>query len=235
MALAVVAAVAAATAAGAGVCYWIPKPLIWLGERLFPVIFRFKTRTQEIALTIDDVPRNTKELLEILNCYSVRVTLFVISEQVLQEHIPLLVQAVKTGHVLGNHGHTDRAHARLSCAELAHELDSCDRLINSIYEQAGVKRVCKLYRPGCGLFSPSMLKQVSQAGYTLVLGSVYPHDPAVRLSSVNAAFICCKLEPGDIVIVHDRPWTVPLLRTLLPRIQTAGYKFVTLDTAAINR
>ena len=110
---------------------------------------------------------------------------------------------------------------------LKREITHCDKLIEAIYREAGVKRENKIYRPGCGFFNEEMLQLVEEEGYTLVLGSVYPHDPLRKSVAIDSWYIKKKLEDRDIVIIHDRSWTPALLVEILPWIEQEGYEYYT--------
>jgi len=217
-----------ATVLIAGTAYWIPKWLLFVGDMLFPDVIT-RCSNKDVALTIDDVPSaTTAELLQIIDQHAVPATLFVISGQVRETDKQLLINAVKSGHALGNHGHFDRMHARLSTEEFKKEVLACDKLINEIYNAAKIIRSCKLFRPGCGVFTTNMLRILTNMGYTVVLGSVYPHDVAIRSNIINSWFIRRKLEPSHIIILHDRVWTLDLLRDILPWTKLKGFNFETL-------
>lgn len=188
-----------------------------------------------ISLTFDDVPFDPKgevfrEILDILNGSGMKGTFFIISSLVSESTMDILIQAVKDGHQLGNHGNSNTMHFLLSNEKLREEITTCDTLIKEIYSKAGVplpKRM--VYRPGCGLFGPSMLKLVKELGYELALGSVYPNDPMVRSSFINYHYLIRKIWPGDIVIVHDRVWTVPMLKNLVKWLKDKDLTSATID------
>lgn len=213
--------------------YCLPKwPLLSIMEYLFPtVIFRGRTDKKYVALTFDDVPYSaTNEIITLLNQYNAKVTFFCI----LNEHSAVgarsLVDAVRSGHQLANHGSTNSIHALKSADELKDEITTCNTQIKAIYDEAKVSEPnIALYRPGCGAFTPTMLKVVKDLGYVLTLGSVYPQDSSVRLDFINYWYLVNKIEAGDIVILHDRNWTPGLLRLLLPWLKNNDYVCVTVD------
>jgi len=182
-----------------------------------------------IALTFDDAPYGShEEIIKILDMYNMKGTFFIISDYVNSQNYQILVNAVKNGHQLANHGKTNSFHAIKSMESLKKEIAVCDLLLVEIYKEAGVELPQMFYRPGCGAFTNQMLKHVESLNYKLALGSVYPNDPIVRSSFINYHYIINHLENDDIVILHDRKWTVPLLQKLLPYLNEYGYQAVTL-------
>jgi peptidoglycan-N-acetylglucosamine deacetylase len=74
-----------------------------------------------------------------------------------------------------------------------------------------------------------MLDYIEHHGYRAVLGSVYPHDPQIRIPALNAWHINRGIHPGAIIIIHDRPYTPETLRSLLPQLKQQGYELVTVS------
>ncbi|KAL4802335.1 hypothetical protein BDV18DRAFT_65280 [Aspergillus unguis] len=88
----------------------------------------------------------------------------------------------------------------------------------------------RYFRPGSGLFTDRMRALVQRHGFRLVLGSVFPHDPLISLPWVNAAHVLSMVQPGSIIVVHDRrPWTAPMLATVLPELKRRGYRIGTVS------
>ncbi|KAL4951118.1 hypothetical protein BDW69DRAFT_44683 [Aspergillus filifer] len=88
----------------------------------------------------------------------------------------------------------------------------------------------RYFRPGSGFFTDRMRALVQRHGFRLVLGSVYPHDPQISVPWVNAAHVLSMVKPGSIIIVHDRrPWTAPMLATVLPELKRRGYRIGTVS------
>ncbi|KAL5002067.1 hypothetical protein BDV10DRAFT_130114 [Aspergillus recurvatus] len=95
---------------------------------------------------------------------------------------------------------------------------------------AGAGGPGRYFRPGSGLFTDRMRALVQRQGFRLVLGSVYPHDPQISVPWVNAAHVLSMVRPGSIIIVHDRrPWTAPMLATVLPELKRRGYRIGTVS------
>lgn len=201
--------------------YWLPKWLILpLMARYYPKVLIRRPNKPFVCLTIDDVPYgdNHNQILKVLDDHNMKATWFVISDLVkTEEHRKFLVNLVKQGHQLGNHGKTNSQHLSLSLVAFENEIVECDKLLVSIYKEARIYEPCvKVYRPGCGLFNQRMIDTTSNHGYELVLGSVYPSDPHIPIPWLNYWYLRLKVQPGDIIILHDRWWTAPMLKMFLP-------------------
>lgn len=218
------------------VVYWLPKIIVINAlNSLFPtVLTHTKNKKNQIALTFDDVPYQGTDSLEkivaLLEYYKMKGTFFVISGDVDEHSRKILVRIVKNGHQLGNHGRKNKMHAILSKKNLTNEIIHCDELISSIYDEANVELPSTmLYRPGCGMFHQMMINLCTEHQYTLTLGSVYPNDPIVSSPEINLIYLKYHIEENDIVILHDRKWTSPMLGGLLKYMQQKNMSSVTVQ------
>lgn len=217
--------------------YWIPKPIV-IGsiEYFFPkVVTREKINTintfgKKIAITIDDVPYgNFKEIVSLLDNYNMKATFFVISDYINEQNENDLINAIKNGHQLGNHGKTNSMHLLKGSTNLLNEIKICDEKIEYLYWKADKKITNRVYRPGCGLFNNRMIQLAEQTKHKLVLGSVYPNDPIMIIPYINYLYLKLHTEPGDIVIIHDRKWTPKTLKYYLEWLQQNNFRSVILD------
>ena len=228
--------------------YWLPKFLFldMFLEKFYPqIITHNKNHSQHfdnngnklIALTFDDMPYGYHEqIIKLLDFHNMKGTFFIISSYVNDRNRQTLVNAVKNGHQLANHGKTNWMHAILSIDALVNEMYDCDQLIKKIYEEANVQIPDQMYyRPSCGLFTTKMLNIVKECDYKLALGSVYPNDPVIKSPQMNFWYIRLHIEPGDVVITHDRAWTPQMLQELLPYLTNNNYKSVTLNNLFNNK
>lgn len=202
-------------------------------EYFYPnVIFRHHTKEKIVALTIDDGPNNktTSLILDLLSKYQAKATWFVIGDHINHSdpHHSLLDRMVKEGHQLGNHTYLDRLSLRLSSLTLQREIREVEGIIRSVSGDHD-----KLFRPGGGLFSRKMVDIATKEGHKTIIGSNYPHDGERLLRMITpdwwyAWYILKKLSPGDIIILHDLPTTLPTLQVILPELQRRGYRVVTV-------
>jgi peptidoglycan/xylan/chitin deacetylase (PgdA/CDA1 family) len=213
--------------------YCIYKPpdfLIHYFQRRWPdVLWSASTSKKIVALTIDDGPSaHTKEIMQILKDNDAAATFFIIGSQV-AGHTDILQDLVRSGHELGNHAMYDEPSHALSDAILVDQIHSVEAMIRDTYAAVDAHTPPRYFRPGSGFFSERMRKALARLGYQLVLGSIYPHDPQISFWRLNAGHILSMLQPGGIIICHDRrSWTIPMLRKILPEIKGKGYRVVTV-------
>lgn len=213
------------------IIYKPPGSLIsYLQSRNPSVLFQIATQRKLVALTIDDAPSQyTREILALLRENDAKATFFVIGGQV-PGNEALLAEIVRAGHELGNHAMHDEPSVTLESDVLKQEIRDVDGMLDRAYEEAGVERTGRYFRPGSGVFSERILKVAGEAGYQTILGSIYPHDPFIAQWRMNAWHVLSSLRKGAVVICHDRrSWTVPMLRKALPEMKRRGYEVATVS------
>jgi peptidoglycan/xylan/chitin deacetylase (PgdA/CDA1 family) len=200
-----------------------------LQSRTPRVLFHVPTSQKVVALTIDDAPSDyTREILDILQANDAAATFFTIGGQVTGRE-DILEAIVRSGNELGNHAMHDEPSINVNSVTLLNEINTVDKMINHAYEAAGEERQVRYFRPGSGIFSERILDLAAKAGYRTILGSIYPHDPFIPYWRINAWHILSMLRPGAVIICHDRrPWTVPMLKKVVPAIRKQGYDIVTI-------
>ncbi|KAI0136423.1 chitooligosaccharide deacetylase [Xylariales sp. AK1849] len=213
------------------VVYKPPRPLIRYFTRRWPdVLIDIDTKTKVLALTIDDAPSEyTEQILGVLKAYDATATFFVIGGQVSGRE-EILADIVRSGNELGNHAMHDEPSRALSDEELTAQIDTVRDKIRAAYATAEKPVPPQYFRPGSGFFSDRMRRLVNKLGYRMVLGSIYPHDPQIKYSWLNAKHILSMMHPGGIIICHDRRgWTVPMLRKVLKEAKQRGYRVVSVS------
>jgi len=191
-------ALVALVAAAQTVSWTEPTAAFALLERLTPhIVWRVRTAAPLVALSFDDGPdpQNTPKVLAILAQHGAHATFFVIGERAARH--PELVRRIRDeGHEIGNHYWMDGSTLRHSDAAFLDSLDRTERA-------AGISGPGKLFRPPTGLAWPGQIRLAKERGYTSVLGSAYPHDPAHPPVGYIRWLVKKNLVPGAIVILHD--------------------------------
>ena len=205
-------------------------PLLALARRLLPpllpeVLFCAPGAARRLALTIDDGPSpRSDQLLDLLRELQVPATLFLIGDHLERCPAGFVARALAGGHLIGNHMWVDEVSARLDGAAFAAELR---------HTELALQVPMRWFRPGGGWFHRPMLRQLQAAGYRLALGSLFPLDTTHPPAWFLCGFLLLNAHPGGVIVLHDRPDTLPAtlhtLRRVVPLLQRRGYRFVTLD------
>merc|ERR1712137_871372 len=118
----------------------------------------------------------------------------------------------------------DKPSWKQSAEEFERDFVRTEQVLNRILEEAGSPHQLNKFRPASGLFHSAMLRFVESRGYRVCLGSVYPFDPQVPSSTINAWHVCSFVERGSLVILHDRTWTTPVLERFLDHLHSIGWQ-----------
>ena len=224
-----------ATAAWQAVSWTQPWWAFPVAEALAPnVLWRVKTARPLVGLTFDDGPdpTYTPHVLDILDTHGAKATFFVIGERAAR-HPEILERMRRSGHEIGNHYF-------INGATLGHSDEDFVRYLERTEAVARINPSRKLFRPPGGVAWPRQLSLARARGYTTVLGSAYPHDPAHPPVGYINWLVAKNLRPGAIVILHDGiadpTRTIDALPAILFAGRAKGLQFVTvgalLDAAA---
>jgi len=181
-----------------------------------------------IALTIDDGPDPhwTPQVLALLARYKVAATFSLIGLEA-HAHRALVREIVAQGHTVCNHTMSHpQPFTHRSAAAIEAELD---RAQSAIGDAAGTAPT--LFRSPGGDWSPAVFSAAARRNLTPIDWDVDPRDWA-RPGTQPIISRLLAARPGDILLCHDgggnRSETVTALRTVLPRLKSRGFTFVTL-------
>jgi peptidoglycan/xylan/chitin deacetylase (PgdA/CDA1 family) len=167
----------------------------------------YQNDTGDVLFTFDDSPSpSTHAILDCLEQHHIKAVFFILTDNI-PGNEAILDRMVREGHTLGNHGAKDRLHLFMSDAEFEADLLESDRILRQW-------QTPRWFRPGYGFFSDAMLATLQRHQYTMMLGNVFPFDSFIRSPHLNKWYVERKLDSGSIVILHDRPWTPPMLDLL---------------------
>ncbi|NES20386.1 MAG: polysaccharide deacetylase family protein [Symploca sp. SIO3E6] len=99
-----------------------------------------------IYLTIDESPsKDICTKLYYLQKYKIPAIIFCIGERV-QQHRDALLKVIEMGFIIGNHSYTHPRLSRIDLTSAQQEIILMDRLIDDLYDEAGVKQPARLFR-----------------------------------------------------------------------------------------
>ena len=98
------------------------------------------------VLTIDDSPSiHMGERIEFLASKGVPAVWFCRGDY-LEQRPEFAIQAIRAGHVLGNHSYDHSYFSKLSLEQASEQIDRTDRILDDLHAKAGVPRKLKCFR-----------------------------------------------------------------------------------------
>ena len=189
---------------------------------------------KKIALTFDDGPhpRNTPEILKILDKYGVKATFFVIGINA-KNYPEALSMVIDGGHEIGNHTYSHQVLKNLSKDAISKEIIDTEMEISKQNEFTTT-----LIRPPCGFYDENLVGLAKENNYKVVLWSIDTHDWAHASVESIVTSINNKVKGGDIILFHDyisgENNTPKALQVIIPKLLSQGYKFVTVSELLQN-
>ncbi len=216
------------------IVYYPPRCLIRFIQWCNPsILFFYDLDRKAVALTIDDSPSEiTRQISQIIKNNQCSGTFFMIGKQIekYDSNKRIRQKIMDDGHEMGNHGYYDHVAAFQPVTSIDKEIRKTDALLRTFMKQERNYKKYRWFRPGSGWFTSSMIDLVTNKHNSVIaLGSCYPYDPLVHDFWLNYNYILSKITSGDIIILHDRPWTIPLLRSLLPELKQRGFEVMSLS------
>lgn len=156
-----------------------------------------------VALTFDDGPHpeGTPAILELLRAGDVPATFFLAAEQVVR-YPALAAEIAAAGHAIGVHCLRHRNLMRLTPGQVA---DDLARAAEAIAAATGVSP--GFYRPPYGILTTAAVRAARRHGWETVLWRRDGADWQARTTPERIARkILGRLEPGDVILLHDADW-----------------------------
>jgi peptidoglycan/xylan/chitin deacetylase (PgdA/CDA1 family) len=187
-----------------------------------------------VALTFDDGPDPdlTPKLLDRLDDLELRATFFCLGEHA-AAHPDLVREAVRRGHQVETHGHRHEHHFARRPAWIRADLDAAVDALGA----AGVRP--RWFRPPYGQTTGPTMVEARRHHLELVLWSVWGREWDEPDAAHVAHRVGAALEPGAIVLLHDRDVDSPpgsaqraldALESIVGELDRRRLSAVTLDT-----
>ena len=204
---------------------------IWHGLRTGP---------PTIYLTYDDGPNaaTTGDLLDVLAREHVHATFFLIDREITDRTVPLVARMFADGHAVALHSDS-RFDLLMSPAAFARKLTvNADRI-----ERLTGHRPIKAFRPHAGWRSATMYAGLRRIDYRLIGWGWMRWDwnwYRQRTAEATVTRVMARIEPGDIVVMHDgdvynpavdQRHTVEATARLIPLLRAKGFAFGTVQQA----
>ena len=184
---------------------------------------------KKVALTFDDGPHpeHTRQIISILEEYSVKATFFVIGKNA-EEYPEIVKEEAENGYEIGNHTYTHPKIPKLSPSSLENEIEKGE---NTLFDITGERPV--IFRPPGGFCNKDVGSVASKKNYSIILWTIDTRDWEVPSTKKIINTVKENLRPGAIILFHDYVFgesnTPEALRTIVPYILSEGYELVTVS------
>lgn len=190
-------------------------------------------------LTFDDGPSNiTKQVLDTLKKYNVNATFFLIGNQITEDTIPIIEEAIAQGNTIGVHTYTHRGDT-IYCSAEAY-IEDFKKAEQRIYETINIRP--KIFRfpwgsANCYLnqLGDDVIESLEKKGYVYYDWNVSAEDSVgkpTEYSIVHNIEKDFKKYTEPIILMHDsaiNELSAKVLPKVIEMIQKEGYRFDTLD------
>ena len=166
-----------------------------------PVISRGSPENNQVALTFDDGPwpASTPILLDLLARHNLQATFFVVGLQA-AKYPDLIAAILAQGHSIGNHSLQHDAFLMLRRTKT---LQEDIHTTQEILIKQGIRPL--VFRPPSGITSPRLKQVLAREKLLAVNYSCRAMDGGNRNINNLAGKILRRLQPGDIIMLHDLP------------------------------
>jgi peptidoglycan/xylan/chitin deacetylase (PgdA/CDA1 family) len=168
---------------------------------LYPTVSRGPADERRVALTFDDGPdpEVTPIVLDALKAHQAAATFFAIGRS-LEQHRALARRIVAEGHELASHSwQHSRWQNFFGSKKLGVDLERTRRLIGEINGDTEMP----LFRAPFGLKSPELARAATPRQVRMIAWSLHSRDTRTRDPRRVAKRVLERIEPGDIVLLHD--------------------------------
>ena len=198
-------------------CVLLPSALHRLN---LSVTYRIPDVGKTLYITLDDGPSEaTPLILDVLRKHNVPATFFVITDHIRPE---MLNRITTEGHQIGHHMKTTANIQKMPDEQFRLEFLAADTALAQY-------RHVKLFRPPGGSISDQQAAFVTNQGYRIVVGTIFPLDHWLKSTTTISALAKILVIDGGIIILHDTqergPRTAVVLNDVIPYLKKRGYKF----------
>jgi len=199
-----------------------------IAQTLYPYgVFR---KGEAVYLTFDDgpIPEVTPKLLAILERYGVKVTFFMVGDNI-DKHPDVFEQVVKAGHTIGNHTYNHLKGWDYSLEEYMENVAKCEETIARHLPHGCPASKPRLFRPPYGKATFAQRKALHQKGYEIVFWDVLTQDyNSTKTPEFMFRRIQRETRPGSIINFHDSLKSNERMLEVIPQViewlQKEGYE-----------
>lgn len=188
-----------------------------------------------ILLTFDDGPKDqamNQSLIDILNKHKAKAIFFMNGYRIKQK--PELVKLVhESGNIIGNHAWDHDNLKDMPNDKIDKQVDDVQQIVKEITGQSP-----QFFRPPFGSgndYLKSKIKNNKMLYMTWSNGSL-DWDMTNKNNDSNKIIenVLQQLHNGSNILMHELPWTVAALDTMLTKLEEKGYTFVDPNTIELE-
>ncbi|NTW28663.1 MAG: polysaccharide deacetylase family protein [Coriobacteriia bacterium] len=190
------------------------------------VISSLKPKHKYIAFTFDDGYGFQLPMLDLLEKYNAKCTVFLLGAWATSNK-PILERLNNDGFEIANHTWSHADLTKLSAAQVEAELTKDQQLISSV-----TGNQAPYMRPPGGATNTTVKTVAAKLGYKIILWNRSFGDSMTNPTpqKVYDAVVAGGIKPGDIILGHwGSPNTYEALKRLLPELKAQGFEFVTIS------
>lgn len=182
-----------------------------------------------VALTFDDGPhpRETDEILAVLDEYGVKATFFEIGCNV-RLYPEVTARVIAAGHEVGNHTDSHKFLRGYSEERIEKEIRAADDSINEVCPYK-----TRFLRPPGGIYDSAVVAASKYEDKVLVLWTIDTLDWNHRSCRGIVDEVLDNVKGGDIILMHDyvsgEVHTAEALKIIIPELLSRGFEFVTMS------
>ncbi len=186
------------------------------------------TNKKIILLTFDDGPKDAamiNPLMDILDKHHAKAIFFVNGYRV-KEHPELLELIHSRGGIIGNHSWDHIVLKDQPYAKVKQQLEDVQKIVTKVIGEAP-----HFFRPPHGAGGDVGKKVAAENGLLYMTWSVGSLDWEMKEKETGKTEkliknVSSQLHSGSNILMHELPWTVEGLETLLTTLEGKGYSFV---------
>jgi peptidoglycan/xylan/chitin deacetylase (PgdA/CDA1 family) len=207
-----------------------PGPILHLRHRE-----HMGRESRAVSLNFDDAPHPviTPLLLASLQRSGVKASFFVVGDG-LRRYPELAHRLVAEGHLLANHSYHHRNLNYVDPSEFDLEIGSAFAAIDRTYRAAGSNRTSRMFRPPGGGLNRAAMRYLWRNDIELAWWSNNVGDWARPPGWKIVSHVNGRLQPGDIILLHDAPGgygTAQAIPAIVRSARRKGLSFVPMPEA----
>jgi peptidoglycan/xylan/chitin deacetylase (PgdA/CDA1 family) len=196
---------------------------------------------KHVALTIDDAPcrfgadgSELPRIRNILKEFDAKATFMIIGSWCTPDHREDLINLLRDGHEMGNHGMMDCSYQHDHRDKFGAAVDECSEIIADLQTAAGLDNVgVRWFRAPHGRYTKEMAEELDSRNLVNVMCDTYASCPVIQDGEFIGRHLTSTCQDGSIILLHMpekpvRQWCWTALVGLLQGLKERDFEVVTV-------